>query len=75
MQALGRVVANGLLTPSLVMGKDMGALVGFALLLVFSFRVNMCALCVSLSGPGKLEKAVKSSQFLEACWLKGPSEG
>lgn len=57
------------------MGKDMGALVGFALLLVFSFRVNMCALCVSLSGPGKLEKAVKSSQFLEACWLKGPLEG
>ena len=31
--------------------------------------------CVILSGPGRLEKAVKSSQFLEACWLKGPLEG
>ena len=60
------------------MGKDLGALVGFALLLVFSFRVNMCALCVSLSVmsdslpplPGSSVHAILQARIME--WIAIP---
>lgn len=60
---------------SRVVGKHWGTLGGFALLHVLSSRINICALCISLSGPRKQEKTVKSPQCPEACWLKVPLEG